>query len=104
MIATLPNGVTVQASCTSVPNVLLRIVTLSGNNLVVSGTVNSGGGTTLPADSGTTPIGATVASNPDNVDFDVVARDRTVGPFARIDVHGHTGTPCTFWGMITPSA
>jgi hypothetical protein len=104
VIATAPNGITVRASCTSAPLVVLRIETSnSSNNLQFSGTTNNGL-TTAPNDTGNSPTGAVQTSDPNNADFDGVARDKTVGPFARIDLHGHTGSPCTYWGMITPSA
>jgi len=39
-----------------------------------------------------------------HADMNVIARDSTAGgTFARIDAHGTFGSPCTFWGMITPS-
>jgi hypothetical protein len=45
-----------------------------------------------------------------SVDIDAIARDSSLGgKFARIDVHGQflsspPGTPCDFWGMVTPAS
>jgi hypothetical protein len=106
-IATAPDGLTISGECLSGPTVVLRIATPSGNNLQFSGTENSNG-TVSPADSASSPLGAAQTSGTSNADFDVIARDRTVGPFVRIDLHGHVGSPatdpCTYWGMITPSS
>jgi hypothetical protein len=48
-------------------------------------------------------VTAVLTSGASAADFDVIARDSTVGKFARLDVHGQFGSPCTFWGMIIPS-
>lgn len=103
-IATVVNGLTVRGSCLTGPStVVLRIETSNGgNNIQVSGTENTGI-TTSAADVDSIS-GAVQTADPSTVDFDVVARDKTVGPFARIDVHAHFGSPCTYWGMITLSA
>ena len=78
-------------------------MTTSGqNNIQVSGS-ETFGLTVSPADVDNVS-GAIQTSDPSTVDFAVIARDKTVGPFARLDVHGHFGAPCTYWGMITPSA
>jgi hypothetical protein len=104
-IATTSNGLTVQGSCLTGPStVVLKIKTTSGGNTIqVSGTVNNGPLATSPEDSDG-PFGAVQSSDPNLVDFDVLARDTTVGPFARLDLHAKFGSPCTYWGMITPSA
>jgi hypothetical protein len=104
-VATSPNGLTLRGSCLTGPNsVGIKIQTTSGgNNLQASGTENTGVFTTSPQDVDNI-AGATQTSDPTVADFDVIARDTTVGPFARIDFHAHFGSPCTFWGMITPSA
>jgi hypothetical protein len=102
-IATTPNGLTVRATCTSGPLVVLRIETTSGaNNIQVSGTVTNG--LTVAATDVDNISAAVQSSDPNTVDYAVVARDKTVGPFARLDLHAHFGSPCTYWGMITPSA
>jgi hypothetical protein len=102
------SGITVRASCNSGPQVVLRIETSNlTNNIQVSGTENQGTLTTIPQDADNSPAAVQVA-DATVVDFDVLARDKTVGQFARLDVHGRVGSPasspCNFWGMITPSA
>jgi hypothetical protein len=38
-------------------------------------------------------------------DFSGLARDSSTGAkFARFEVHAESGSPCTFWGMVTPSS
>jgi hypothetical protein len=103
-IATAPNGLTVLGSCLTGPSsVGLKIATTSGgNNIQVSGTETNG--LAVSAADVDNTAGAIQTSDPGTADFGVIARDKTVGPFARIDVHGHFGSPCTYWGMITPSA
>jgi hypothetical protein len=102
-IATAPNGITVSGSCLSGPTVGLKIATSNGgNNIQVSGTENSN--VSVSAADVDNVSGAIQTAGTSSADFDVVARDKTVGPFARLDIHGHFGSPCTYWGMITPSA
>jgi hypothetical protein len=102
-IATAPNGLTVRASCTSGPLVVLRIETSNGgNNLQVSGTQTNG--ITVSAQDADNSPGAVQTADPSTADLGVVARDKTLGHFARLDLHAHFGSPCTYWGMITPSA
>jgi hypothetical protein len=102
-IATTSNGLTVRATCTSGPLVVLRIETTSGaNNIQVSGTATNG--LTVSSTDVDNISAAVQTSDPSTVDYAVVARDKTVGPFARLDLHAHFGSPCTYWGMITPSA
>jgi hypothetical protein len=104
-IVTASNGLTVQGSCLTGPSsVGLKIKTTGATNtLDLSGTVNNGAFTTSPEDVDNI-AGAAQSADPSTIDFDVIARDRNVGPFARLDIHGHFGSPCTYWGMITPSA
>ncbi len=104
-VATASNGITVEGSCLTGPSaVVLKIKTTAGTNtLDLSGTVNNGPFTTSPEDVDNI-AGAAQSSDASAIDFDVIARDRNVGPFARLDIHGHFGSPCTYWGMITPSA
>jgi hypothetical protein len=103
-LATTSTGLTVQGSCLTGPStVVLRIKTTSGaNNIQVSGTENFA--TTVSVQDADNSPGAVQTADTNNADFDVVARDKTIGPFARLDIHGHFGAPCTYWGMITPSA
>ena len=102
-IATAPNGLTISGSCLTGPSLVGLKIAAGGNNLQASGTV-SNGITVSSDDTGNSPVGGMQTADPTNADFGVIARDKTVGPFARIDVHGHFGSPCTYWGMITPSA
>jgi hypothetical protein len=106
-VATAPNGIKVLASCLTGPStVVLKIQTISGlNNIQVSGTANEPSATppTFPEDVDNV-AGATQVADTGTVDLDVIARDKTIGPFARFDIHAHFASPCTIWGMITPSA
>jgi hypothetical protein len=98
------SGITVRASCNSGPQVILKIGTTNMTNTIqVSGTENEGALTTVPQDADNSP-GSVQVADANVVDLDVLARDKNVGPFSRIDVHGHSGSTCNFWGMITPSA
>ena len=68
----------------------------------VSGTHSLDGSTVGETDNntGTEVIGTSTS----DVDWDVIARDLTLGGhFARIDAHGTFASPCSFWGMTTPS-
>jgi hypothetical protein len=100
-LATLSNGVTVSGLCVS-GEVELKIETAGpGTHLQISGTsANSGAPITQDSDNVASIVG--VGGNA-TVDFNVIARDSTVGKFARIDVHGSYASPCDFWGMIIPS-
>jgi len=47
--------------------------------------------------------GAKSVSGTGFADFNGIGRDSTLnGEFARMDLHGASGTTCEFWGMITP--
>jgi hypothetical protein len=102
VLATLNNGLTVYGSC-GVGNVVVDLETTNGsNNFQGSGTVLTAGNLTPVAfNGGSAGFGST---NSSSSDIAAIARDSTVGRFARVDVHGTYGSPCTFWGMITPSA
>jgi hypothetical protein len=100
VLATLSNGVVVTGGCLSVPVVEISISRTRGN-LDMSGTYTTPAGT-QSAD--LVAPGGFGVQDALSVDFDVIARDDAVGPFARIDAHGEMGSPCTFWGMITPSS
>lgn len=101
-LATLDNGVTLYGGCaTSTVG-----VGLSANLLEASGL--------LTKDSAIEPvdfnpsnfIASWIDGSPSDVDFTGLARNAGTNPgkFARIDVHGHFGSPCTFWGMVIPSS
>jgi hypothetical protein len=99
----LSNSLKVTGTCTNGPaNVALAVQTISGSNtLQASGTAGNGAGTFV-ADTNLEPsIGA---NDTKKIDLDLIARDTNNGRFARIDVHGEFGLPCTFWGMIIPSS
>jgi hypothetical protein len=51
-----------------------------------------------------TGTGAVTIPATARADFDVIANNTAVGPFARIDLHGSGGSPCTFWWMVIPSS
>ena len=103
-LAVLGNGVTVQGNCT-LGAVVLQIKTTSGlGNLQVSGTGFESGASAIGAVRVDGAV-ATSLSATSFVQFDVIARDKTVGGFARIDALLEYGEPsCSFWAMITPSS
>ena len=100
----LGNGVTVQGNCTP-GAIVLQIKTTSGlSNLQVSGTGFESGKPAVGAVMVDDAL-ATALSAANLVQFDVIARDKTVGGFARVDALLEYGVPsCTFAGMITPSS
>lgn len=102
----LDNGITITGECNgSVKNVRITLEA-SELHLQASGTST---GDEVPGKTILSPVDlndsvtAVFTSGVSAADFDVIARDSTVGKFARLDVHGHFGSPCTFWGMIIPS-
>jgi hypothetical protein len=102
-LVTLANGVTVKGQC-GPPAVVLEIETTSqAANLQASGTKSVEGPPTLEALDINGGAAVAAASGSSHADLDVLARDSTVGRFARIDLHGSAGSTCTFWGMIIPS-
>ena len=106
-VVAVGNGLELSAGCSGF-QIQLYIDTTSGNpnSLQMSGTATGGttGGTLMIEDSNNTASGAEMNGNV-LTDFDVIARDSTNGgKFARIDFHGTYGSPCTFWGMVTPSS
>jgi hypothetical protein len=100
-LTALANGVTVTGRCIT-GEAELKIETAGpGTHLQISGTA-ANSGTPISIDSNNAASTAAEGGS-SAVDFDVIARDSTVGNFARIDVHGQVGPPCTFWGMVIPS-
>jgi hypothetical protein len=93
----------VTGSCSgSLKKVFLNIATVShAEHEQMSGTFSQDGAL-ASIDHNNATAGESLTGSA-SADFDVVARDSTVGKFARIDVHGQFGSPCTFWGMIIPS-
>jgi hypothetical protein len=96
----LSNGVEVLGTCLS-GFIQLEVETPHENNFEASGTDNNGP-TVLPVDA--INLEGISVSSKTAVDYDIIAADTTIGKFARIDVHGAVGSPCTFWGMITPTS
>jgi hypothetical protein len=100
-LATLSNGITVYGTC-GFGNVIVDLETTDGsNNFQGSGIeISSGSLTSVQVNEGNTGFGS---NNSTESDVEAMARDTKVGKLARIDVHGSSGSPCTFWGMIIPS-
>jgi hypothetical protein len=105
-LATLSNGVTITGNCQSGgTGVQLNITTTSGmDNLEASGTVQAAAAT--PAVSAVEAYQTNVleTGDPSWVEYDIIARDTTVGSFDHIDVAILTRNPCVAWGVITPSS
>jgi hypothetical protein len=100
-LVSYPNGVTFRGGCFSG---LVRVeisATSLHPDLQISGTATANNEQLVPVDSN--PVLGRVATSSIGVDWDVIARDRTFGQFARFDVHGSPGSTCTFWGMSIPS-
>lgn len=97
-LATLDNGLTLTGQCN--PG-LVGIHLLASGSGQVSGTAFING-ELLRSDSPN--FTATGSADKESTDIDVIARGTPTASFARIDVHGQVGSPCTFWGMITPSS
>jgi hypothetical protein len=104
-LVTLSNGVTVSGLCTA-GEVELKIETAGpGTHLQISGTSANNDSSTGPTPQDSDNVASTVGEKgTGTADFNVIARDSTVGKFARIDVHGSHAAPCDFWGMIIPSS
>jgi hypothetical protein len=101
-IATLTNGLLVEAECVSSASVLLFLKTADGSeHLQASGTEYYEGGV-IGVDTENTSSYA--AGSGLRLDLHLIARNSGVGRFARVDLHGRPGSPCTFWGMIIPSS
>ena len=104
ILATLGNGVRVKAICGIISAVVLELETTDANNTF------QGSGIAVDALGEPKPVslnggGKGFSSNGvAHADIEAIARDSAVGKFARIDVHGEYGSPCTFWGMVTPSS
>jgi len=80
---------------------VVGLTVATGMNLQASGTLNENSGVShVDANDDTNHVFVEASTS---VDIDALARDSTVGKFARIDVHGSTGTECTFWWMVIPS-
>lgn len=73
----------------------------SSTNLQASGTALKLGSLASVDIAGT--ASSVSSNNTAAADVDVVARDTRIGKFAKIDLHGSHGEPCTYWGMTTPA-
>jgi hypothetical protein len=102
-LATLANGVTLSGQCSGT-EVELKIETAGpATHLQISGTSTKTALGLTPVDGNNVASTATVA-DASSADFAVLARDSTIGKFARIDAHGSfAASTCTFWGMVIPS-
>jgi hypothetical protein len=102
----LDNGINITGYCNgSLKYVQITLEASSELHLQASGTSTgdeAGKSILSPVDLNNS-VTAVLTSGASAADFDVIARDSAVGKFARLDVHGHFGSPCTFWGMIIPS-
>jgi hypothetical protein len=105
-LATLSNGVIVTGTCNGTgPQVTLA--TASGKTtLQASGTAATGTELTSLDINGGTNSTIIFKAATTTADFDGLARDSSVagGKFAHLDVHGHAGPPCQFWGMTIASS
>jgi hypothetical protein len=97
-LATLDNGLTLTGQCNAG---LVGIHLLASGSGQVSGTAYING-EVVRSDSPN--FTATGSADKESTDLDVIARGTPTASFDRIDVHGQTGSPCTFWGMIIPSS
>jgi hypothetical protein len=105
-IATLPNGMLLEAGCSSTPRVdvgVERSTTQAG--LQASGTWSNDGA--APSETSyDSPGGLGLNTGPGgttrtDIDWMVGVPG---GKLVRVDIHGTAGSPCSFWGMITPSS
>jgi hypothetical protein len=104
VIATLTNGLLIRGFCTpSEVRIFIEMVSRRSTSFEAYGTVSNPGTGVAAVDVSDIGYGD-VAGDATEVDWDTIARDSAVGPFARIDVHGHHGAICSFRGMITPSS
>jgi hypothetical protein len=101
-LAALGNGVWLMGVCGATDVGVVVLPTLGGG-LDVSGTANSDS-TVRPVDLTTPAYGNVGLGGTATADFDVVANNTSMGPFAHIDLHGTYGSPCTFWWMAVPSS
>ena len=104
-LATVGNGITLTGSCSSVTGSVLEIRTTSSSPTLQSSGTLATNLTLIPffVDNTTYRLAFAGAKS---VDLNGIARDSSGdNRFARIDVHGSSGTPstpCHFWGMVIP--
>jgi hypothetical protein len=100
---TLTNGIVAIGRCVNPGGVVVALeLSNPAGSFQVSG-IGTHGTTVETLDNGT--LGGVLESDANNANVDVLARDSsfTGSKFARVDVHGTFGSPCTYWGMIIPS-
>src|SRR6185312_2150602 len=104
-IATLPNGMLLEAGCSG--GKVDVGVERSGSQvgLQVSGTSSNDGAT--PAETSydsTSGLGLnTGPGGTTHTDIDWIV-GVPGGTYVRVDIHGTQGSPCSFWGMVIPSS
>ena len=99
-LATLGNGITVTGFCAS-GAVDVTVQASAPARLQASGTEAHDG--TLGSVDSNEVLQTLTVSGSQTADLDVIARDSASAKFARIDVHGDFGSPCTFWGTVIPA-
>jgi hypothetical protein len=96
-------GVEVNVTCSAGATQLEIAAPGLTNTLDLSGTLNFDT-TTNPIRSQGAPHYFIAQASPASLEMDLIARNTAVGQaFSRFDLHAGWGTPCTAWGMITPS-
>ena len=104
-IATLPNGMLLEAGCSGGKVDVGVERSASQVGLQVSGTLSNDGATPTEV-SFDSPSGLGLNTGPGgttHTDIDWIV-GVPGGKYARVDIHGTQGTPCSFWGMVTPSS
>lgn len=104
-IATLPNGMLLMAGCSG--GKVDVGVQRSGSQvgLQASGTwSNDGAAPTEVSYDSSSGLGVnTGPGGTTHTDIDWIV-GVPGGKYARVDIHGTQGSPCSFWGMVTPSS
>jgi hypothetical protein len=104
IIARLPNGLQISAACPAGNvRVGIEMTSRSSTSFEAFGTASTAATGVVPVNVRDVGFGDLMTDTTE-VTWDVIARDSTIGPFARIDAHGQRGSICKFWGMITPSS
>ena len=97
----LANGIEVLGACKS-GKAWIEITTTGGHSLEVMGGGDEGG-VAFTEDSNI--FGNATTASATNASFDVTVREATAGAAAaRVAVQSTFGSPCAFWGMVTPSS
>ena len=99
-LATPGNGITVTGFCAS-GAVDVAVQASAPAHLQASGTAAQDGA--LASVDSNEALETLTVSGSHTADLDVIAGDSAFAKFARIDVHGDFGSPCTFWGTVIPA-